>query len=158
MEHWQTKPDQSMGVVQVVAAVLYDANRRVLIAQRPEGKQHAGFWEFPGGKLDPGETGSDCLIRELREELDIEAQQQHLLMTLQHDYPDRTVQLAVWQVDQYQGVPRGAEGQLLRWVTLTEMAAVNLLPADWPILETLLRAGAAPSNIDSSIYPSADKV
>jgi 8-oxo-dGTP diphosphatase len=141
-----------------VAAVLYDAAGRVLIAQRPEGKQHAGFWEFPGGKLDPGETEPACLVRELREELGIEVQRQQPLMTLQHDYPDRRVQLAVWVVGQYQGEPLGAEGQSLRWVTLPELATVKLLPADWPILETLRRAAAAPSNIHTDIHPSTDKV
>jgi 8-oxo-dGTP diphosphatase len=158
MERWLARPDLAMGVVRVVAAVLYDADRRVLIAQRPEGKQHAGFWEFPGGKVEPGETESACLIRELREELGIEVQQQQLLMTLQHEYPDRSVRLAVWLVDQYQGIPHGAEGQLLSWVTLPELPSVKLLPADWPIVETLLRTAAAASNIHDNVHPSADEV
>jgi 8-oxo-dGTP diphosphatase len=131
----------------VVAGVLYDAARRVLITQRPADKRHAGYWEFPGGKLQEHESESDGLARELREELDIEAQQQSPLLSLRHDYPDRSVLLAVWLVASYVGVPRGAEGQALRWVTLAELGDVNLLPADWPIVETLRCSDAAASKL-----------
>lgn len=142
--------------MRVVAAVLYDASGRVLIAERPAGKRHAGFWEFPGGKLQPLETENACLVRELREELGIEAQHAQPLMMLQHAYPDRTVHLSVWVVERYQGEPQGREGQALQWLSVAELATVNLLPADWPIVETLRRR-AAPSKLPD-LHSSTGKV
>lgn len=132
-------------LLRVVAAVLHDAAGRVLVNERPAGKTWAGHWEFPGGKLDPGESEPDCVTRELREELGITVQAQHGLMALAHDYPERRVLLGVHVVDRFSGAPRGIEGQQLRWVAPAELAALPLLPADGPIVAILGRALPPPA-------------
>src|SRR5271170_8005900 len=95
---------QSVPSIQVVAAVLCDAQGRVLIAERPVGKPMAGFWEFPGGKLEAGEPARDALRRELLEELGIHVQQAYRLLKLSHLYPERQVHLDVWRVARYTGI------------------------------------------------------
>jgi len=129
-------------VILVVAAALYDAAGRVLIAQRPPGKHLAGRWEFPGGKVASGESESQALARELREELGIEVAASRPLMRLTHSYPDRSVELSMWIVERYTGVPRGLDGQQLRWVAPDELDAEDLLEADQPFIEAL--AGLPP--------------
>jgi 8-oxo-dGTP diphosphatase len=129
--------------VRVVAAVLRDAGGRVLIAQRGAGKHMAGWWEFPGGKIAPGETSEAALARELLEELGIALLRCHPLLQLRHDYADRVVELEVFMVDQYGGEPCGREAQALKWVAVGELHAHALLPADRPIIEALNAAAGA---------------
>ena len=121
----------------VVAAVLFDVAGRVLISQRPPGKHMAGYWEFPGGKLDAHEVPEQALRRELREELGIELRGCHPLLQLRHHYTDRTVELEVFVVDEFRGEPSGLEGQALNWVSVAELPKQKLLPADGPIIEAL---------------------
>jgi mutator protein MutT len=123
--------------VHVVAGVLIDGAARVLIAQRPAGKHLAGGWEFPGGKLEPGESRSAGLARELREELGIVIGQPRPLLRLRHAYPYGEVLLDVWVVRRYRGEPQGLDGQQLRWCRRDELSGVELLPADRPILAAL---------------------
>ncbi len=127
-----------IATVRVAAAVLFDDGRRVLIARRPEGKHMAGFWEFPGGKLDGAETAAQALARELREELGVVAQRCHPLLQLRHHYSDRVVALEVFVVEEFTGAPTALEGQALRWVSLTELARQPLLPADRPIVDAII--------------------
>jgi mutator protein MutT len=124
-------------LIHVAAAVLIDARRRVLIAQRPAGKHLAGAWEFPGGKLETDETPRAGLARELREELGIEIGPPRPLMRLKHRYPYGEVLLDVWVVRRYRGRPRGLDGQALRWCDRAALTAADLLPADRPILAAL---------------------
>jgi 8-oxo-dGTP diphosphatase len=131
-------------MILVVAAVLYDAAGSVLIAQRPPGKHMAGRWEFPGGKVAAGETEAAALTRELREELGIEVRAGRPLMRLTYDYEDRSVELSLWIVERFSGVPRAREGQLLRWVPPAQLPDEDLLEADRPFVEALVRlAGSA---------------
>ena len=123
--------------MRVVAAVIYDERRRVLVTQRPAGKTLAGQWEFPGGKVELGESDEAALHRELREELGVQVRSAQALLELTHEYPDRLVQLAVWQVDGFSGVPAGLEGQPLRWEAPAALRALPLLPADLPIVDRL---------------------
>ncbi len=125
--------------IRVVAAVLYDSAQRVLLSQRPAGKTLAGLWEFPGGKLEPGESPEAALRRELYEELGIRVRSCRPLMQLQHEYPERHVELLVWTIEHFDGEARGLEGQALRWVSVQELPTVALLPADLPIIEYLAR-------------------
>jgi 8-oxo-dGTP diphosphatase len=120
-----------------VAGVLRDPAGRVLIAQRPPGKHMAGYWEFPGGKVAPGESGEQALARELTEELGISMQRCHPLLQLRHDYTDRVIELDVFVVDDYCGEPVGRESQALRWVAAAELDTQGLLPADQPIIDAL---------------------
>jgi mutator protein MutT len=123
--------------IHVVAAAVIDAAGRVLIAQRPAGKHLAGGWEFPGGKLEPGEERLTGLARELREELGITIATPRPLIRVRHAYPSREVLLDIWVVKRYSGEPRGLDGQALRWCTQDELAMAELLPADKPIVAAL---------------------
>ena len=124
-------------MILVVAAALYDAEGRVLIAQRPRGKHQAGRWEFPGGKVAPGESEAAALARELREELGILVTASRPFMRLQHTYPDRSVELSMWIVERWSGALRGLDGQELRWVAPARLADEDLLEADRPFVEAL---------------------
>jgi 8-oxo-dGTP diphosphatase len=125
-------------VIHVVAAAVIDAAGRVLIAQRPAGKHMAGGWEFPGGKLEPGEERLAGLERELREELGISLIGiPRPLIRVRHAYPSQEVLLDIWVVKSYGGEARGLDGQALRWCTQDELEAAELLPADKPIVRAL---------------------
>jgi len=126
-------------MILVVAAALYDDEGRVLIAQRPAGKHLAGRWEFPGGKVSPGESEGAALVRELREELGIEVLASRPFMRLSHSYPDRSVELSMWVVERFAGTPRGLDGQELRWVAASDLGHQELLEADRPFVEGLVR-------------------
>ena len=123
--------------IHVVAAVLRDPHGRVLIAERPAGKPLAGFWEFPGGKLEAGEEPVAALRRELKEELGIEVQTAYRLLRFSHRYPEREVELDVWRITAWQGEPHAREGQNLEWVLPEELRDWQLLPADEPIVVAL---------------------
>lgn len=121
----------------VVAAALYDSDGRVLIAERPAGKHMAGRWEFPGGKVDAGETEAHALARELREELGIEVTSSRPFMRLTHSYDDRDVELSMWIVERYSGAPQGLDGQRLKWVQPARLLDEDILEADSPFVEAL---------------------
>jgi 8-oxo-dGTP diphosphatase len=132
--------------LRVVAAALFDDAGRVLIAQRPEGKHMAGWWEFPGGKVAAGESDRDALVRELREELGIETRVDSEIMSLTHDYPDRTIDLVLWRARLTSGEPRSLDGQALKWVDCQSLGNERLLPADAPFITALqLLSSAAPA-------------
>ena len=132
--------------LRVVAAALFDDDR-VLIAQRPEGKHMAGWWEFPGGKVADGESDADALVRELREELGVESRAHGLITTMSHEYPDRIVDLVLWHASIVSGEPRGLDGQQLQWVSCRSLGSVGLLPADLPLIPALLAVSSAqPTN------------
>jgi 8-oxo-dGTP diphosphatase len=128
-----------MRTVEVVAAALIDADGRVMVAQRPEGKSLAGLWEFPGGKIEPGETPEAALVRELAEELDITVPAEALqpLTFVSHAYADFHLLMLLYVCRSWQGVPNGLQGQPLRWGTSAELAALPMPPADVPLLAAL---------------------
>jgi mutator protein MutT len=136
-----TGPASSAGhatpAIHVAAAVLFDRHGRVLIAQRPAGKHLAGSWEFPGGKVEPGETRIGALARELNEELGVTIERPRPLLRLRHAYPYGEVLLDIWVVRRYRGEPRGLDGQALRWCGRRELENAELLPADRPIVLAL---------------------
>jgi mutator protein MutT len=132
-----TPGDPSSRIIHVVAGAVTDAAGRILIAQRPPGKHLAGGWEFPGGKLEPGETRTAGLARELREELGITIGEPRPLIRVRHTYPYGEVLIDMWVVSRYRGDPRGLDGQQLRWCGQDELADAELLPADKPIVAAL---------------------
>ena len=121
----------------VVAAALFDRDGRVLIAQRPRGKPLAGRWEFPGGKLDAGESERQALVRELREELGIEVLAARPFMRLTHAYAERDVALSLWIVERFSGEPRSLDAQALKWVAPGRLGSEDILEADQPFIEAL---------------------
>lgn len=121
----------------VAAGILFRDSGHVLIAERLCDGPFNGLWEFPGGKLAPGETAADALSRELAEELGIRVTDSRPLMDLFHEYPDRTVQLEFFVVSGWSGDPVGREGQQLRWVHASQLEATELLPADAPVVKAL---------------------
>lgn len=124
---------RSRQLLSVVAGVLTAPDGRVLIAQRPPGKHLAGGWEFPGGKRDDGETRHAALRRELIEELGVTLSEARPLIRYRHDYDDRSVDLDVWLVPDWDGEPVGLEHQALDWVEPRRLMDHDLLPADRPI-------------------------
>ena len=126
-----------MSTVEVVAGALFDGTGRVLIAQRPAGKALAGRWEFPGGKLHPGESPYEALVRELREELGVEVFAAERLMRYSHAYAERVVWLDMWTVQRWSGEPRGLDGQALKWVEPARLHEEDILEADQPIVVAL---------------------
>jgi 8-oxo-dGTP diphosphatase len=95
------------------------------------------MWEFPGGKVEPGETAWTALVRELKEELNISATHGKPFIQLTHDYSDRVITLDVWRVDLWDGEPDAQESQTTGWYSISEMGAMPLLPADAPVLDAL---------------------
>lgn len=121
-------------ILEVAAGVIHDREGRILIAKRPAHLHQGDLWEFPGGKLEPGETAAAALRRELREELDIDTEQASPLIDLRHDYPDRRVRLSVWRVERFAGTPKGLQGQPIRWVHPDELPHFDFPAANRPIV------------------------
>jgi 8-oxo-dGTP diphosphatase len=129
-----------MKLTLVVACALIDADNRVLIAQRPEGKQLAGLWEFPGGKLEPGERPEPALIRELREELGIEVKEACLapLTFASHAYETFHHLMPLYICRRWEGTVASKEGQALTWVRANKLRDYPMPPADIPLIPPLI--------------------
>ncbi|GAB2535407.1 Nudix family hydrolase [Rhodanobacter koreensis] len=124
-------------VMHVMAGVMLDAEGRVLLAQRPPGKHLAGLWEFPGGKLDPGEEPLAALARELHEELGITLQRAEPLIRVPCHYTDRELLLDTWRVEQWENTPQSREDQALQWLQPAQIDPAILTLADRAILQAL---------------------
>ena len=124
----------------VAACALVDPNRRVLIAQRPAGKSMAGLWEFPGGKVEPGERPEETLIRELAEELGITVDEQCLapLTFASHTYPEFHVLMPLYMCRRWNGIVASREGQRLAWVKPRELRQYPMPAADEPLIPHLI--------------------
>jgi 8-oxo-dGTP diphosphatase len=129
-----------MKLLFVVACALVDADGRVLIAQRPEGKALAGLWEFPGGKLDDGERPEAALIRELKEELAIDVKEACLapLTFASFAYPAFHLLMPLYVCRRWDGAPTSAEGQALKWVRPGKLRDFPMPPADEPLIPALI--------------------
>ncbi len=123
----------------VVAVALIDADGRVLLAQRPEGKPMAGLWEFPGGKLKAGESPEAALIREMKEELGIDTHESCLapLTFASHRYPDFHLLMPLYVCRRWKGMVRALEGQHLAWVRAAKLDDYAMPPADKPLIPVL---------------------
>lgn len=118
----------------MAAGVIKNPQGQILIALRDASLHQGGLWEFPGGKLEPGETAEQALFRELKEELDITAHAATPLITIKHSYPDRHVQLNVFLVDNFSGLAKGCQGQPLKWVAPDELLKFSFPAANQPII------------------------
>ena len=130
----------SRTLVLVVACALLDADGRVLIAQRPTGKFLAGTWEFPGGKIEPGERPEETLIRELKEELGIDVKEACLapLTFASHAYETFSLLMPLFVCRRWTGSPQGREGQSLKWVRPLKLRDYPMPPADEPLIPALI--------------------
>ena len=137
---WQEgSPGDPLPIVLVAAAALVDADGRVLIARRPEGKRMAGLWEFPGGKVAPGETPEGALIRELQEELGIDTRESCLapIAFASHRYDDFHLLMPLYACRVWKGSPAPREGQELAWVRPPRLSDYPMPPADAPLVALL---------------------
>ncbi|MGH1411996.1 MAG: 8-oxo-dGTP diphosphatase MutT [Pelagimonas sp.] len=128
-----------MKTILVSAVALIDPDGRVLLAQRPEGKSMAGLWEFPGGKVEAGETPEVALIRELQEELGIDTWASCLapLTFASHSYDDFHLLMPLFACRKWEGIPQAREGQTLKWVRANELRDYPMPPADVPLIPIL---------------------
>jgi len=126
----------------VVAAAVVERDGRILVTKRPEGVHLEGHWEFPGGKCVPGETLEQCLVRELREELDADATVGDELLSTSHDYAERRVELHFFTCT-LRGEPRPQLGQEMRWVQRSRLGTLQFPPADAELIALLEASGGA---------------
>ncbi|MGO4914559.1 (deoxy)nucleoside triphosphate pyrophosphohydrolase [Pseudogemmobacter sp. W21_MBD1_M6] len=128
-----------MRILLVSAVALIDVDGRVLLAQRPEGKSMAGLWEFPGGKVEQGESPETALIRELQEELGINTWSSCLapLTFASHKYDDFHLLMPLFACRKWEGTPRSNEGQALKWVRAADLKSYPMPPADIPLIPIL---------------------
>lgn len=124
-------------IVQVAVGVVQNAQGDILIARRPDTAHQGGLWEFPGGKVDPGETLDKAFTRELLEELAIEVHGSSPLIEIHHDYPDKSVWLEVRRITRFSGEPKGNEGQPVRWVSPSDLPRFDFPAANRPIVNAL---------------------
>lgn len=130
------RPTGPVKTVLVSAVIMVDVDGRILLAQRPQGKSMAGLWEFPGGKMEDGETPERALIRELREELGIDITEACLapFTFASHTYEDFHLLMPCFLCRRWDGVVRGAEGQNLKWVRINDLKNYPMPPADEPLI------------------------
>lgn len=110
-----------MKFISVVVGILLDQNKKVCICKRQEGQHLAGLWEFPGGKVDPGERQYDALVREFNEELGVVVTEASHCFDIKHDYPEKSVELHIWKITDFEGEALSKEGQRVEWVPVDEL-------------------------------------
>ena len=125
--------------ITVAAAVIFNEGGCVLLTRRPDHSHLAGFWEFPGGKQEVGESLESCLKRELKEELGVGAQVEELILSTSHDYPEKVVHLHFFQCNILSGEPKPLESSELAWVPVDRLPSYKLPPADQKLIQKLTR-------------------
>ena len=128
-------------IIEVVGAIIKDGDR-YLVEQRAANKAQGGLWEFMGGKIESGETPEQALARECREELNLEIENEHIIDSVVHEYPEKTIRLTLISCSPKSGsIPKALEHQQIRWVTRAEMDALDFASADRELIEKLLPQG-----------------
>ncbi len=126
-------------MVQVVVGVIPNAHKEILVTQRPSQKSYSGYWEFPGGKKEENESAYQALVRELKEELDIEVLAAEPWRKIKYVYPEKIVELDLWIVAHFKRTPKGMEQQAFQWVALDQLAEIDFLPANKLILAEVVK-------------------
>ena len=126
-------------MVQVVVGVIPNAKKEILVTQRPPQKSYSGYWEFPGGKKEENETAYQTLVRELKEELDLDVLAALPWKKLSYTYPERIVDLDLWIVTDFSRDPKGMEQQAFQWVALDQLHQIDFLPANKVILDEVIQ-------------------
>ena len=125
------------GIIEVVGAIIKDGDR-YLVGQRPANKSQGGMWEFMGGKIEPGETPEQALARECREELALEIENERVIDSVVHEYPEKTIRLTLISCSPKTGsIPKALEHQQIRWVTRAEMDSLDFAPADRELIDVI---------------------
>ena len=125
-------------IIEVVGAIIRDGDR-YLVGQRPANKAQGGMWEFMGGKIEPGETPEQALARECREELALEIEGEHIIDSVVHEYPEKTIRLTLISCSPKSGsIPKALEHQQIRWVTRAKMDTMDFAPADRELIRKQL--------------------
>ena len=131
-----TEPE---GWIPVAVGIARDPMGRLLVSQRPACKDYPGKWEFPGGKLEPGESVFKALVREFHEELGMEIIRAEPAFVVRYPYPDRSVELNIWRVIDCRGEARGREGQIVCWMPPQEVGGLDFLDGNQTIVERIIR-------------------
>ncbi|PCH66032.1 MAG: hypothetical protein COC04_00400 [Gammaproteobacteria bacterium] len=126
-----------MKTVHVAVAVIVNDKKEVLLALRAMDQHQGGLWEFPGGKVEQGESVNEALIREIREELNVFITAAEPLTSVSHDYGDKSVLLDVWSVSDFQGTPQGHEGQKIRWCAIADLRCEDFPAANASIISAI---------------------
>jgi 8-oxo-dGTP diphosphatase len=140
-----------MEQIWVAVGVIFDPNRGYFICRRAAHQHQGGKWEFPGGKVEQGESIQHALQRELREELGIDVKTSEPLMVIEHRYSDKAVKLDVWLVTEFSGEAKSMEGLENRWATLEELTQLNFPDANQPIIAALQQRAMAGVNLHLAV-------
>ena len=125
-------------IIEVVGAIIRDGDR-YLVGQRAANKSQGGLWEFMGGKIEPGETPEQALARECREELSLEIENAHIIDSVVHEYPEKTIRLTLISCSpKFGSIPKALEHQQIRWVTHVEMDVLDFAPADRELIGRII--------------------
>src|SRR5688572_26609374 len=124
-------------MIHVAVGAIINPQSQILVALRLASAHQGGLWEFPGGKVEEGESVHQALVRELKEELGIIISVSHHLISVQHAYPEKTVQLDVRWVEHFQGIPQGREGQQVKWVNPHDLSSLEIPAANQPIVTAI---------------------
>ena len=122
-------------IIYTAIGIVQRADQKILIAERPLQASFSGYWEFPGGKIEANETAEQALVREFQEEINITPREYIHLCTLEHEYPERVINLVTFVITAYEGDARGHEGQQILWVAFDELVKYKFLPANETIIQ-----------------------
>ena len=141
----------SKKIIHVAVGIVMNADNQILLAKRADHQHQGGLWEFPGGKVEQGESVMDALVREFKEEVNITITRAQAFMTISHDYGDKAVMLDVWLSREFTGDANGNENQPIAWVPVTELAGYDFPQANQAIIEKLITEFVdAPSEVTST--------
>lgn len=131
---------QTTKTIRVVAGIIWNEDQtKILLSQRKKDQDFSGLWEFPGGKVETGEDDGVALIRELKEELDIEVTEQEKALSFQYEYPTKTIDFVIFDVFQFTGIPQGAESQMIAWVDKETIGELQFPEANYKMLEYITK-------------------